>query len=61
MKRIKTAIIGSGFMGGAHLEALQRIGGVEVVMIASDDVRSGKSLTDKFSVQEFILRSTRLL
>jgi predicted dehydrogenase len=53
MKRIKTAIIGSGFMGGTHLEALQRIGGVEVVMIASDDVKNGKSLVDKFSVQEF--------
>lgn len=53
MKKLRTAIIGSGFMGGAHLEALQRIGGVEVVMIASDDVKSGKALTDKFSVQDF--------
>lgn len=53
MKKIRTAIIGSGFMGGAHLEALQRIGGVEVVMIASDDVKSGKALTDKFSVRDF--------
>ena len=54
MKKIRTAIIGSGFMGGAHLEALQRIGGVEIVMIASDDFKNGKSLADKFSVPTFV-------
>ena len=53
MKKIKTAVIGSGFMGGAHLEALQRIGGVDIVLIASDDIKNGKSLADKFSVQDF--------
>lgn len=55
MKKIRSAIIGSGFMGGAHLEALQRIGGVEVVMIASDDVKNGKALADKFSISDFAL------
>ena len=54
MKKIKTAIIGSGFMGSVHLEALQRIGGVEVVMIASDDIKSGKVVADKFSVPDFV-------
>lgn len=53
MRKIKTAIIGSGFMGTAHLEALQRIGGVEVVLIASDDIKSGKNLADKFSVADY--------
>ena len=53
MKKIRTAIIGSGFMGSAHLEALQRIGGVEVVILASDDIRSGKTLVDKFSIPKF--------
>jgi predicted dehydrogenase len=53
MNKIKTAIIGSGFMGGAHLEALQRIGGVDVIMIATDDVKNGKALADKFSVPDF--------
>lgn len=53
MRKIKTAIIGSGFMGGAHLEALQRIGGVEVIIIASDDIKNGKALADKFSVSGF--------
>jgi len=53
MRKIKTAIIGSGFMGAAHLEALQRIGGVEVVLIASDDIKSGKNLAEKFSVADY--------
>ncbi len=35
MKPIKTAVIGTGFIGPAHLEALQRIGGVQVVALAS--------------------------
>ncbi|MHB8579252.1 MAG: Gfo/Idh/MocA family protein [Ignavibacteriaceae bacterium] len=50
MKKIKTAVIGSGFMGAAHVEALQRIGGVEVVAIASMDIRSAKIIAEKFSI-----------
>lgn len=53
MKKIKTAIIGSGFMGGTHLEALQRIGGIQIVLIASDDEKKGKALADKYSVPDF--------
>lgn len=53
MKEIKTAIIGSGFMGGAHIEALRRIGGVRIVMISSDDVNNGEALADKYSVPRF--------
>ncbi len=34
MKTIKTGIIGTGFIGPAHIEALRRIPGVEVVAIA---------------------------
>ncbi len=52
MKTIKTAIIGSGFMGGTHLEALRRIGGVEIKAIISDDVPSAKKLAEKFGVEE---------
>lgn len=51
MRRIKTAVIGSGFMGAAHIEALQRIGGVEVVLISSDDEKSAKELQNKYSIK----------
>ena len=33
MKKFKTAIIGSGFIGVAHIEALRRLGNVEVVAL----------------------------
>ena len=34
MKKIKTGIIGTGFIGPAHVEALRRLGYVEVVAVA---------------------------
>ncbi|MCF8240337.1 MAG: Gfo/Idh/MocA family oxidoreductase [Melioribacteraceae bacterium] len=53
MKRIKTAVIGSGFMGSAHVEALQRIGGVEVAAISSNDVDAANEIQDRFSIEKF--------
>lgn len=53
MKRIKTAVIGSGFMGGAHIEALQRIGGVDVIAIVSDDETGAKELQSKYDIPKY--------
>lgn len=50
MKVIKTAVIGSGFMGVAHIEALRRIGGVDLVAIASDDEPRARHLADQFDI-----------
>lgn len=50
MRTIKTAIIGSGFMGSTHIEALKRIGGVEIKAIVSDDLATAKKLAEKFSI-----------
>jgi len=50
MRVIKTGIIGSGFMGSSHIEALKRVGGVNVLAIASDDEQGMKSLADKFGI-----------
>ena len=35
MSRIRTAVIGTGFMGRVHLEALRRIEYVDVVEVAA--------------------------
>ncbi|MBR9998716.1 MAG: Gfo/Idh/MocA family oxidoreductase [Cyclobacteriaceae bacterium] len=45
MKTIKTAVAGLGFIGPAHVEALRRIPGIEVVAISdfSDEVARQKS------------------
>lgn len=50
MKTIKTAVIGSGFMGAAHIEALRRTGGVEIAAIASDDQPRARQLAEQFGI-----------
>ncbi|MBU1449143.1 MAG: Gfo/Idh/MocA family oxidoreductase [Bacteroidetes bacterium] len=52
MKKIKAGIIGSGFMGTAHAEALQRIGGVEIVGVSSNDDKSLKEITSKYDIEK---------
>lgn len=52
MRIIKTAVIGSGFMGAAHIEALKRIGGVEIRTIVSDDLKTAKGIADKFGISK---------
>jgi len=34
MKRVRVAVFGTGFMGRVHVEALRRLGNVEVVAVA---------------------------
>jgi predicted dehydrogenase len=50
MDTINVAIIGSGFMGAAHMDALRRVPGVNVVAIASIDTPRAKELADQFGV-----------
>ncbi len=50
MKILKTAIIGSGFMGSAHAEALRRIAGVEILAIASDDLPRARELAEYYDI-----------
>ncbi|HEU0005766.1 MAG TPA: gfo/Idh/MocA family oxidoreductase, partial [Terriglobia bacterium] len=38
MRTIKVGIIGTGFIGPAHVEALRRLGSVEVVGLAESNV-----------------------
>ncbi|MEI3282685.1 MAG: hypothetical protein V8R61_08270 [Enterocloster sp.] len=39
MKRLKAAVIGSGFIGAAHVEALKRVPGVDVVALVDIGIR----------------------
>jgi predicted dehydrogenase len=50
MKKIKTAVIGSGFMGAAHIEALSRIGGIEIAALVSKEKEQAENLADRFSI-----------
>ncbi len=50
MKVIKTAVIGTGFIGPAHIEALKRIGNVNVIAIGSIDSSSAKAVAEKYEI-----------
>ncbi|MGE5352413.1 MAG: Gfo/Idh/MocA family protein [Acidobacteriota bacterium] len=50
MKTLKAAVIGTGFIGPAHIEALRRIGNVEIHGIASLDFEGAKALAEKYSI-----------
>jgi predicted dehydrogenase len=55
MKQINTAIIGSGFMGAAHLEALRRVPGINIVAIASDDELRARELAEAFGIVNVLI------
>jgi predicted dehydrogenase len=50
MKRIKTAIFGTGFMGRVHLEAVRRLEFVEAAAIAGRNAEAAERLGAGFSV-----------
>jgi len=47
---IKAAVIGTGFIGPAHIEALRRIGGVEVIAVTSGSAEGAKIIAQKYSI-----------
>jgi predicted dehydrogenase len=50
MRTIKAAVIGAGFIGPAHIEALRRIDGVEVVAVASNNVKQAEQIAEKYAL-----------
>jgi predicted dehydrogenase len=50
MKVIKTAIIGTGFMGRVHLETVRRVEHVDAVAIAGRNVEAARKLAAAFSI-----------
>ena len=50
MKTVRAAIIGTGFMGSTHAEALRRIPGVEIVAVASHRRERAEALAARFGI-----------
>lgn len=50
MKRLKTAVVGTGFMGRVHLEALRRVEHVEVIAVVGRTTESARKLADAYDV-----------
>jgi predicted dehydrogenase len=51
MVKIRTALIGTGFMGKVHAEAIRRVGNVEIVAVASIDEATARKFADSIGVE----------
>jgi len=50
MKKIQTAIVGSGFMGRVHAEALRRLGNVEVAAVCAATIEETAGVRKMFDI-----------
>lgn len=50
MSSVNVAVVGSGFMGAAHIDALRRVPGVNIVAIASVDRPRADELSRQFGI-----------
>ena len=51
MKKLKTAVVGTGFMGRVHTEGIRRLGNVEVVAIAASSAEKARKFADDVGVE----------
>ncbi len=50
MRKIRTAMFGTGFMGKVHTEAIRRLGNVEVVAVSGSDQKDGETFAASFGI-----------
>ena len=50
MKKLKTALFGTGFVGRVHLEAIRRLGYVELYAIGEPQIEKANRLAEEFGV-----------
>ena len=53
MKKIKVGVIGTGFIGPAHVEALRRLGNIEVVALAEYSEEAAKSKAELLGIDKY--------
>ncbi len=53
MKSIKVGVAGLGFIGPAHIEALRRIPGIEVVAVSETTEELAKSKAEQLGIQKY--------
>ncbi|MEO6802763.1 MAG: Gfo/Idh/MocA family oxidoreductase [Granulicella sp.] len=51
LKKIRVAILGTGFMGRVHTEALRRLGNIEVVGVAGSSTARARAFADEVSIE----------
>ena len=50
MKKIRAAVLGTGFMGKVHTEAIRRLGNVEVVAVGGSNEETAKRFAEAWSI-----------
>ena len=53
MERIKVGVVGTGFIGPAHIEALRRLGNVDVVALAECSHELAKSKAETLGIDRY--------
>jgi Predicted dehydrogenases and related proteins len=53
MRKIKAGVIGTGFIGPAHVEALRRLGYVDVVAIAGSSPEQARKKAEELNIPEY--------
>jgi len=61
MKKIKVGVIGTGFIGPAHIEALRRLGNIEVAALAEYSEDAAKSKAEALGIERHYGDYKRLL
>src|SRR5262250_334975 len=51
MKKLKTAVFGTGFMGRVHTEGIRRLGNVEVAAIAASSEEKARKFAEEVGVE----------
>jgi predicted dehydrogenase len=52
MKRLKTAVFGTGFVGRVHLEGIRRLGNVDLYAIGEPQVDKARQLAEEFGAEK---------
>jgi predicted dehydrogenase len=61
MRKIKVGVIGTGFIGPAHIEALRRLGFVEVAALSENNVETAQLKAKELSIDKVYLDYKDLL
>ena len=61
MEKIKVGIAGLGFIGPAHIEALRRIPGIEVVAISENSEELAKTKAEQLGIEKYEILPNRVM
>lgn len=53
MKKIRVAVVGLGFAGRLHIDALRRLGNVEIVSVTDSRLEIAKCVAEKYGIDGF--------